>query len=138
VILQRVAPDHLQLARTAIAAYNAGDLPALLDLVSEDVVATISPAMANAGVYHGHAGFLRMLEDWGEAWEDFRLEAGEPFDAGDAVIIPVQQYGRGRGSGIETSMRTFHVGHFRDDSLVRWSLCESREEALAHASQETV
>jgi len=133
-----VAAEHVQLARIAIAAYNSGDLSALLDVVSEDVVAIVSPGMANAGEYRGHDGFMSMLEDWGEAWEDFRLEPDEPFDAGGGVVIPVQQYGRGRGSGVETSMRTFHVGHFRDDLLVRWRLCESLEEALAHAADQPV
>jgi ketosteroid isomerase-like protein len=127
------ATEHLELARSAIAAYNGDDLPALLDLISEDVVATVPVQMANAGVYHGHDGFLRMLEEWGEAWEDFRIEAGEPFAAGDAVVIPVRQFGRGRGSGIETDMSTWHVAHFHNQRLVRWRLCETREEALAHA-----
>lgn len=99
-------------------------------------MAIVSPDMANAGVYRGHDGFLSMLADWGEAWEDFRLEADEPFAAGEGVVIPVRQYGRGRGSGVETSMRSFHVGHFRGDRMVRWRLCGSREEALAHAAEE--
>ncbi len=125
--------EHLELARRAIDAYNGDDIPALLDLISEEVVATIAEQMANAGVYRGHDGFLHMLEDWGEAWEDFRLEAGEPFAAGDGVVIPVRQYGRGRGSGIETAMSTHHVAHFREGRMVRWHLCETREAALAHA-----
>ena len=71
------------------------------------------------------------VEDWGEAWEDFRLEAGGPFAAGDGVVIPVRQYGRGRGSGVETAMSTHHVAHFREGRMVRWHLCETREAALA-------
>lgn len=133
-----MAAEHVQLARRGIAAYNSGDLSALLELLSDDIVAVVSPGMANSGVYHGHEGFVRMLEDWGEAWEDFRLEAEEPFGAGEGVVIPVRQYGRGRGSGVETSMLTFHVAHFRDDRMVKWCLCDSREEALAHALEEPV
>ena len=111
--------EHLELARGAIDA-------------SEEVVAT-PEQMANAGVYRGHHGFLHMLEDWGDAWEDSASRRASPFAAGDGVVIPVRQYGRGRGSGIETAMSTHHVAHFREGRMVGWHLCETREAALAHA-----
>jgi ketosteroid isomerase-like protein len=134
VILQRVESDYLQIARSAIAAYNVGDYRALLELINEDVVATIPVGLANAGVYRGHEGFRRMMDDWRDAWVDFRVEAEEPFLAGDAIVVPVRHAGRGRGSGIEISMDVFHVAHFRDNRVASWRLCGSREEALAHAT----
>jgi ketosteroid isomerase-like protein len=131
-----VESDYLQIARSAIAAYNRGDYRALLELVDEDVVATIPVGLANAGVYRGHEGFRRMMDDWRDAWVDFRVEAEEPFLASDAVVVPVRHAGRGRGSGIEISMDVFHVAHFRDNRVASWRLCGSREEALAAASGE--
>ena len=128
--------DYLQIARSAIAAYNVGDYGALLDLINEDVVATIPVGLANAGVYRGHDGFRRMMDDWRDAWVDFRVEAEEPFLAGDAIVVPVRHAGRGRGSGIQISMNVFHVAHFRDNRVASWRLCGSREEALAVASRE--
>jgi len=125
--------DYLQIARSAIAAYNVGDYGALLDLINEDVVATIPVGLANAGVYRGHDGFRRMMDDWRDAWVDFRVEAEEPFLAGDAIVVPVRHAGRGRGSGIEISMNVFHVAHFRDNRVASWRLCGSSEEALEHA-----
>jgi ketosteroid isomerase-like protein len=136
VILLRVESDYLQIARSAIAAYNVGDYRALLELINEDVVATIPVGLANAGVYHGHEGFRRMMDDWRDAWVDFRVEAEEPFLAGDAIVVPVRHAGRGRGSGIEISMDVFHVAHFRDNRVASWRLCGSREEALTHATGE--
>jgi ketosteroid isomerase-like protein len=134
VILQRIESDYLQIARSAIAAYNVGDYRALLELINEDVVATIPVGLANAGVYRGHEGFRRMMDDWRDAWVEFRVEAEEPFLAGDAIVVPVRHAGRGRGSGIEISMDVFHVAHFRDNRVASWRLCGSREEALAHAT----
>ena len=127
--------DYLQIARSAIAAYNVGDYGALLDLVNEDVVAIIPVGLANAGVYRGHEGFLRMMDDWRDAWVDFRVEAEEPFLEGDAIVVPVRHAGTGRGSGIEISMDVFHVAHFRNNRVARWRLCGSREEALVHAAE---
>jgi ketosteroid isomerase-like protein len=131
-----VESDYLQIARSAIAAYNVGDYRALLELINEDVVATIPVGLANAGVYRGHEGFRRMMDDWRDAWVDFRVEAEEPFLAGDAIVVPVRHAGRGRGSGIEISMDVFHVAHFRDNRVASWRLCGSREDALAHATGE--
>jgi ketosteroid isomerase-like protein len=128
--------DYLQIAYSAIAAYNVGDYEALFELINEDVVATIPVGLANAGVYHGHEGFLRMMNDWRDAWVDFRVEAEEPFLAGDAIVVPVRHTGRGRGSGIEMSMDVFHVAHFRDNRVARWRLCRSREDALVVAAGE--
>ena len=128
--------DYLQIAYRAIAAYNVGDYEALFELINEDVVATIPVGLANAGVYHGHEGFLRMMNDWRDAWVDFRVEADEPFLAGDAIVVPVRHTGRGRGSGIEMSMDVFHVAHFRDNRVARWRLCRSREDALVVAAGE--
>jgi ketosteroid isomerase-like protein len=129
-----VESDYLQIARSAIAAYNVGDYRALLELINEDVVATIPVGLANAGVYRGHEGFRRMMDDWRDAWVEFRVEAEEPFLAGDAIVVPVRHAGRGRGSGIEISLDVFHVAHFRDNRVASWRLCGSREEALAHAT----
>ena len=130
--------NYLQIAHSAIASYNAGDYEALLDLINEDVVAIIPDGLANTGVYHGHEGFLRMMNDWRDAWVDFRVEAHEPFLAGEAVVVPVRHAGRGRGSGIEMSMDVFHVAHFRDNRVASWRLCGSRADALAHAAGEIV
>ena len=74
-----------------------------------------------------------MMGQWEEAWDEFRVEIEELTEEGDSVVVSVAQYGRGRGSGIETRMGAAHVMRFRDGLLSRWRLCESREEALRYA-----
>lgn len=128
--------DLLQITYSAIAAYNTGDYEALFELIDEDVVASIPVGLANAGVYEGHEGFLRMMDEWRSAWVDFRVEPGEPFLAGEGIVVPVKHAGRGRGSGIDVSTDVFHVAHFRGDRVIRWRLCGSRDEALAAALDE--
>ncbi len=72
---------------------------ALLDLISEEVVATVPLQMANAGVYHGHHGFLHMLEEWGEAWEDFRSEAASRSPQATAWSSPSASMAAGAAAG---------------------------------------
>jgi ketosteroid isomerase-like protein len=128
-----VPSERLEIARRGIDAYNAGDLGAVAGVLHEDLVAVVPEGMPNAGVYRGHAGFARMLGHWGEAWEDFHIEVVELEEAGDAVLVAVVQRGRGRGSGIETSMPAVHLMGFRGDRVSHWRLCESLVEARAHA-----
>jgi ketosteroid isomerase-like protein len=118
------------MARTGIEAYNRGDIDALFDLVTDDVEFVVPDTMANSGRYVGREGFQSMMDQWEEAWDVFRVEVEDVLEEGDAVIVSVAQYGRGRGSGIETRMGAAHLMRFRGGRLSRWRLCESRDEAL--------
>jgi ketosteroid isomerase-like protein len=127
-----VPNDQVDIARRGIEAYNRGDLGALFELVTEDVEFVVPDTMANSGRYVGREGFQAMMGQWEEAWDEFRVEIQDLAENGDAVIVTVAQYGRGRGSGIETQMAAAHLMRFRDGLLCRWRLCESRDEALRH------
>ena len=125
--------ERLDIARRGIEAYNSGDLKTLFSLLDEDVEAVVPNGMANAGTYHGHQGFLRMTSHWGEAWEEFRVDVEDLIEEGDAVIAPVTQHARGRGSGIETEMSAVHLMRFRRGLMYRWRLCQTLDEAERHA-----
>ena len=68
-----------------------------------------------------------------EPWEVFRVDVLELIEEGDAVLAPAVQHGRGRGSGVEISMRVVFLLRFRDDRVEFYRLCENVEEARAHA-----
>jgi uncharacterized protein len=128
-----VSTAALDLAKRGFAAYNAGDLEALLELVAEDMVAVVPIGLPNEGVYAGPAGFRRMLVSWGEAWEEFRAEPIEFIQQDDFVIVPLRQFGRGRESGIEVEMELTQLMRVRDGRLIQWRLCWDKAEALEHA-----
>jgi ketosteroid isomerase-like protein len=119
--------------RELVDVYNSGDLDAMLALLHEDAVAVIPDGMPNAGVYEGRAAVGRMLAQWGEAWEHFRVEPQAFIEAGDALLVPARQIGRGRGSGIELELEFVWVVRERDGRLVYWRLCQTLEEARALA-----
>jgi uncharacterized protein len=128
-----VPTEHFDIARRGIEAYNRGDLDAIFELATDDVEFVVPDTMANSGRYVGRVGFQAMMGQWEEAWDEFRVEIEELVEEGDAVVVSVAQFGRGRGSGIETQMGAAHVMRFRDGLLARWRLCETREEALHQA-----
>ena len=128
--------EQLDLARRGIEAHNGGGFAGLADLLHDDVVAVVPDGLPNAGVYRGPEGFAAMMAQWVEAWEDFRVEIEELIEEGDAVLARVVQHGRGRGSGIETTMPAVHLMRFRDGRLVLWRLCQDLPEARLHAADE--
>jgi uncharacterized protein len=133
VILDAVPSERLDIARRGIEAYNRGDFEALMELIDEEVEAVVPDGMANAGTYRGVQGFERMTSHWGEAWQEFRVEVEDMIEEGDAVIAPVMQRARGRGSGVETQMAAVHLMRFRRGRMYRWRLCATLEEAERHA-----
>jgi ketosteroid isomerase-like protein len=92
----------------------------------------VPDSMANSGVYEGREGFARMLAHWVEPWEELRVDVLELIEEGDAVFAPAVQHGRGRGSGVEISMRVVFLLRFRDDRMDFYRLCETLEEAREH------
>ena len=131
-ILDGVPSQRVEVARRGFEGFNRGEFDAVGRLMHEDVVAVVPENLANAGVYEGHEGFARMLAHWVEPWEDLRLEVLELIEDGDAVFAPTVQSGRGRGSGVEISMRVVFLLRFRDDRVAFFRLCETLEEAREH------
>jgi ketosteroid isomerase-like protein len=81
-------------------------------------------------VYHGHDGVREAFRRWLGTWEDYHQERGEAIDAGDEVVVPVREHGRGKGSGIEMERHTFGVWTLRDGKAVRIRFYPTRSEAL--------
>jgi ketosteroid isomerase-like protein len=123
--------------RELIDVFNSGDLDAMVALLHDDVVAIVPEGLPNAGVYEGRAGVRAMLEQWGEAWEEFTIRPEEFIPAADALLVRARQIGRGRGSGIELELVFVWVVRTRDGRLVHWRLCETLEEAQTYAASES-
>jgi ketosteroid isomerase-like protein len=112
----------------AIAAFRRGDVEAVLDGVSEDVV-WIAARSAVEGAYHGHEGLRRFLADNAENFEVFEPRFTEIRDLGDRVLACGSFHIRARGSGVETSFPVAGIATYRDGKLARWE--DFRERSLA-------
>jgi ketosteroid isomerase-like protein len=127
----QVALENVEIARRVFDARNRGDLAAMLPYAAPDIEFDFT---ASAGPWTGtHRGRERLIDSFGslaEAFDQLRWEAEEFIDAGDAVVVPVRFYARGRESGIETSTRAVQVYWLKDGKIVRYQLCESRADAL--------
>jgi ketosteroid isomerase-like protein len=61
------------------------------------------------------------------------LDIAEIVDAGDHVLVSLDQRARGSGSGIEVEITSHNVYTFRDGKVTRVQLFIEREPALAAA-----
>ena len=84
----------------------------------------------DAGNYRGHEGYLRWLEDWGEAWDDFSMEPERWIDAGDKVVLILQMTAKGKGSGVEVKRRDAMVWTVGDGKTVRLDYYNNEAQAL--------
>ena len=125
----------MEIVRNAFAAYERGDMDAMLRLADEDIVITqVSDVPGIPAQQHGHRGVLEAFAVWPEQWEDFRVEllriAAAP--AGK-VIATVRNRGRGKQSGIEVDMEFSFVFTIRDAKITEWQLFVREADALEAA-----
>jgi ketosteroid isomerase-like protein len=81
-------------------------------------------------VLRGHRGFLRWIDDWAEAWEDWRVEPEEYIDAGDRVVVLARLAARGKESGLQLVRRDGMVWTVRNGKAVRLDYYGSATDAL--------
>ena len=82
------------------------------------------------GVYRGHAGVARWLQDWGDAWSEWSVEPEQFIDAGDCVVVVVRMTAKGAGSGLELDRQDAQVYRFRDNKIFRNDHYNSKAQAL--------
>ena len=133
-----MSQENVELFRAQIEGFlTSGDLGRndrlkLADLYHPEIEwdASESPVPDIGGVYRGKDAVLRFWREWLAAWEAVEFEY-ELVDAGDRVVLLVDQRMRGRSTGIEVLIGKYaQVATFRDGLMVHWKLYMSQEEAL--------
>jgi ketosteroid isomerase-like protein len=128
-----VSRANVEAAERIYAARRRGDLDGLLAELHPDV--EWRPHLSSLGgrPVRGHAGVREYLGSLEEAWEDFRQDLEQVFDAGDEVVAFLKTYGRGRVSGVELRPQVAHVLRFRDGKCIENVTYLDRAEALKAA-----
>jgi ketosteroid isomerase-like protein len=120
-----VSPENVALVRRSWEAWERGDMEAIFAFYDPDIVWDQFPFWEGelASLYRGHDGIRQLFREWLEAFEGFYAHAEDFIDAGDAVVVPCRQGGRGKQSGAEVRMPP-PFGWSTDSETV--ALCESR------------
>jgi uncharacterized protein len=127
---------NVSIARSAIEAFNRGDVDAVLALAAPDVEVYAPPDSPNPGRYVGYEGYLQWSEQWLEAWETFTLDVLDIEAVGDRhVVAVVRQNGRGRLSGLALTMEAAHLYEMDENGkIVRFELHDERKRALENVT----
>ncbi|MGZ8666082.1 MAG: nuclear transport factor 2 family protein [Solirubrobacterales bacterium] len=124
--------ENLEIVRTALDAYNRGDVAEALRLLAPDAEMDWSRAEGPyRGVYSSDQA-QRFIEDYTAAFESVRLETGELIHAGENVLVSLTFHVRGR-EGLEATANTLLVWTIRDGEVARVCMYQERDEALQAA-----
>ena len=89
------------------------------------------PAWAQASETVGLDGMARAMKDWIQSWEQVTSAAERVIDAGDQVVVIAEWRGRGRSSGVFSTLRYGTVWTLRDGKVIRIVVYNDRDRALA-------
>jgi uncharacterized protein len=131
-----MSQENVDLFNAGLAAWNAGDYEAIVDLCHPDVEWTFSDRLPDAtGQITGKAEVRRFFQNFTGDWSEISIRAERIADPGPHVVADVAFLAKGR-DGIEVSMRFIHVWTVRDGQIVRFRGFPSFEEALEAVSTE--
>jgi ketosteroid isomerase-like protein len=135
-----MSEENVELIRNGYERYAAGDIEGVAELVADDAelagAGGLGIADTAAETRYGPEGFVRAAEEALEAFDEYRVEAEEFIDAGNAVVVPVLISGRGRASGAKLEVRLAHLWVLRDGKVIRGTVHRTTEEALEAARSE--
>jgi ketosteroid isomerase-like protein len=124
-----MSQENLESYRRVVAAWNRGDLDAVLAFVDEDVE-NISRLFIMEGSYRGHEGVRRWWQNLHDTFPDWHAEVGEVRALGDATLAVLHVRGHGGESGAPVDQTMWHLVHWRNGQIVRVSSHDSEAEAL--------
>jgi ketosteroid isomerase-like protein len=124
--------ENVERARRGYEAFAEGNVEAVLDFLSPEVVCYSRPSQPEQEVFYGHEGFANLVaRDFFEAFgETVRVQPEEFIDAGDYVVVPVHIVGAHPESGMQLDDRLVHVWKFQDQQAIELRPCEKLSDAL--------
>jgi ketosteroid isomerase-like protein len=115
--------------RAAYAAYNRGEVDAVLELLDPDVEWRPPPNSVEPQPLHGREAVRRYLAL--DVYESQTAEPLEVIEEGNRVLVVARARARARASGIELDQTSFHLLVVEGDRVVRFEAHVDRDVALA-------
>jgi uncharacterized protein len=124
--------ERVELVRAGYAAFNRGELDAILDRVADDVTWEVLDEFPEKGPLQSKQGILSFWQSWAETFSEFRAEIEEIVDAEDHIVVVMHVSGRGHGSEAPMRTPTFaQIWTWKGDRIGRVRMVSDKHEALA-------
>lgn len=126
-----MSQENIERLRAVYSEWAKGNFRAGRELFADDVV--FEPIADGHKAYIGAEAVADQMREFFAQWSNFRIEAQEFAEVGEAVLVTERQYGKGKSSGIETEMTFYAAWTFRDGLVVRARWETDRARALEAA-----
>ena len=127
-----MSQENVVLARNAVAAFNRRDVPALVEMTTDDFRWVTWTGTVASTVYDGAEGLVGYFQD-ADVWEVLNLDAQEFRDLGDKVLVVGWFHARGGGSGAQIQAPYYSAFFFSEGKLARALSFRTEAEALEAA-----
>jgi len=123
-----MSQENVELVRAFYAAYNRGDLDAVMNDLHPDFTLDWSRGMGPQRGVYGTDRVRQFFDDFAEIFEQ-RVVPDEFINVGEHVVVPQTGYVRGR-DGIEVTARITLLWTIHNGSVMRICLYQDTREAL--------
>jgi ketosteroid isomerase-like protein len=130
-----MSAKNVEIVRRAYEAFNHEGREAMFSYLHGDIEWDESDLPARRpGVYHGHEGVTRVLDENAALWEDIKVAIDDVVEGKDGrVAVFIRATGRGRHTGVAVELASAQVWSLRDGKADRVRLYLDRQEALEAA-----
>jgi ketosteroid isomerase-like protein len=123
--------SRVTIVRQIYERWGRGDFRAGVELYDPHVMFVLRPEFPDAGVYCGLDEIEKYMRKEFLTGFDTVVIIGEEFlDAGDSVVVRVNQQATGLGSGAQVAMSYYQLWTFRGKNVIRIESVRERAEAL--------
>ncbi|MGH2978242.1 MAG: nuclear transport factor 2 family protein [Solirubrobacterales bacterium] len=122
--------EDVERLRGAYEAFNEGGVEAILERLAPDFQVRDRESSPDRETRYGREGIKQLFDSYMEAFDALRLEPEEFIDAGDQIVVSLQQRIRGKGSGAEVAGHIAHIWTVRDGAVLRLRIFGDKESAL--------
>ena len=116
--------QNTEIVRQAYAAFGSGNIPALLELVDDDIewhaVIGAAPHVPTAGKRHGKQAVAEFFRVLSQTVEFSRFEPREFIAQGDQVVVLGSYEGRAKATGRTFAEEWAMVDTIRNGKIVRF------------------
>ena len=124
-----MSQENVVLAREVVSAFNRRDVPALVELTTDDFEWVTWTGTVEPTVYHGADGLAGYFRD-SDVWEILTLDVQEFRDLGDKLIVVGMFHARGGGSGVEVHEPYYSAFFVKEGKLERVLSFRTESQAL--------
>jgi ketosteroid isomerase-like protein len=123
--------ENVEIVRAAMDAFERGEVERALAMADPNLVSTrVDP---DGATFRGHAGFLRMVDEWVEGFTEWSWRGDEFIDAGDRVLVRQHQSARGTASGVVVEGEFWLVYTLTAGMITQLDIYSDRSQALEAA-----